>query len=300
MKEYSTHERRMLLLRSTLGDQQSAPLSETQYQKLLPLLPDLSDHPTADELQALGLDELFSLRVVNLLSRQRQLDRFLSACQSRGLRVLTRISPELPERLCALRQRAPAVVVLAGDCSLLQGHTIALTGSRELMPSGAQFARTVGRLCAEQDCVLVTGGAPGADHEAILSCLMYGGRVVIFPARPLTEFYEIYEGYILRGNVLLCAEGSASAAFSSARAAARNRLIYQTADLSFVAQAALKTGGTWSGASEALKKGGAMLYVNRDGGPGCLELARLGAAAIYTQQLHEYIRRVDAQKAFAR
>ena len=294
-RSLSPLEQGMILLCCDLGDLDAAPLTTAQFRELSRRV--LAAQAPADPLAQvreqtlldLGYDRDFAARVVTLLERRPRLERFLTGCRLRGIGIYTRISPDYPRRLNKLRQYAPPVVLMAGDPALLEADTIGLTGARDLGEAGALFARRVGRLTAGEDKVLVTGGARGADHTALMTCLQRGGRAVIFPARPLNEFYQTYRLFVENGQVLLCAEGSADAPFSAARASSRNRLIYRSSDRAFVAQAGDHTGGTWSGACENLRRGWAPLYANRDGGRGCEELARKGAVLIDADHLQDYI-----------
>lgn len=293
--ELTNLERGMILLCCDLGDPDAAPLTTAQFRELSRrvLAADACIEPgrhlTERDLLDLDYDRDFAARVVTLLDRQPLLGRFLTGCKMRKIHVFTRISDAYPKRLAALRQKAPPVVLMAGAPSLMEEETISLTGSRDLNDAGALFARRVGRITAGEDKVLVTGGAVGADHAALLACLQQGGRAVIFPARPLNELYQQYKLFLDAGQVLLCAEGSADAPFSAARASSRNQLIYRTADRAFVAQAAYRTGGTWSGALENLRRGWTPLYVNQDGGEGCRELVKKGAVPIDADHLQNYI-----------
>ena len=293
--ELTNLERGMILLCCDLGDPEAAPLTTAQFRELSGRVLaagaclEPGRHLKEQDLLDLDYDRDFAARVVTLLDRQPLLGRFLTGCKMRKIQIVTRISDAYPRRLSLLRQYAPPVVLMAGDASLMAADTIGLTGSRDLSDAGALFARRVGRLTASEDKVLVTGGAVGADHAALLACLQQGGRAIIFPALPLTEMYQQYRLYLESGQILLCAEGSADAPFSAARAASRNRLIYRSADRAFVAQAAYRTGGTWSGATENLRRGWTSLYANRNGGEGCLALAKKGAVLVDADYLQNYI-----------
>jgi predicted Rossmann fold nucleotide-binding protein DprA/Smf involved in DNA uptake len=70
--------------------------------------------------------------------------------------------------------------------------------------------------------------------------------------------------------------------FSVGAAMGRNKLIYALADLTIVVAAASGSGGSWAGATEALRKGyGAVAVMRGSGeGPGNAELEALGAAPV--------------------
>jgi predicted Rossmann fold nucleotide-binding protein DprA/Smf involved in DNA uptake len=63
---------------------------------------------------------------------------------------------------------------------------------------------------------------------------------------------------------------------------ARNRLVYALSEVTVVVATDLESGGTWAGATEALKKknGDVAVWVGEGSGPGNDALASLGARPI--------------------
>ncbi len=272
-------ERGFLLLCAELGDGQK-PLTPAQLRTLRDRIrvrdaeAEDPDRPlTAADLRALGYDEAFSARVAALLDREQTLAAYLSIAAERGIRPLTRVSPDYPARLRRLGDDAPAVLFCRGDPALLKLPAVALVGSRDLSPAGAAFARRVGELAAKEGYALVSGNARGADRTAQAACLEAGGFVIaVLPA-------ELGEHAPENGRVLyLCLTGW-HLPMEPYRALERNRLIHALGEKTLAAQSRL-SGGTWTGSLENLRRGWSPLFVHDDGSPGCSALIDLGAAPV--------------------
>lgn len=265
-----------LLLCADLGDGMK-PLTLAQVRSLRLLIrqskPE-SLEPNRDlslqDLLSIGCDRSSAEHILQLLNREASLKAYLYAASEHGIYPVTRSSPDYPSGLLRLGDRAPGVLFCRGNRSLLGRDAVCLTGSRNLSGDGAAFARRVGRIAAEEDCVLISGNARGADHISQDSCLEAGGSVIAVLPGPLWEQKPVCDR-----QLFLCEEGW-QLPFSTHRALHRNRLIYGLARIALVAEAALR-GGTYRGASDALRNGVLPVYVREDSGAGCEELVRLGA-----------------------
>lgn len=70
---------------------------------------------TARDLERLGYSQEQCGRIVRLLSRETQLERYLRAAERNGIVPITRLSPRYPARLRqTLGQRCPAVLFAKG------------------------------------------------------------------------------------------------------------------------------------------------------------------------------------------
>lgn len=277
-------ERGILLLCCSLGDGLS-PLTLAQYRALGKLVrqhrgPDEADRDlTREDLLAIGCSEAEAGRILSLLDRQTLLDRRLRQWKAQGIEVCTRLSPDYPVRLTEkLGDDAPPVLFLRGDRSILTQAGIALVGSRDLTPVGAEYALAVGHLAAETGHVLISGNARGADQTAQNACLAKGGTVLAFVADSLVK-------HPVRERVLYVSEDGPDLAFTSGRALRRNRLIHSAAPWTFAAQCSYGTGGTWDGSLRNLRRGWSQLLVPDDGSRAAEELCRLGAVTVNLEQL---------------
>jgi DNA processing protein len=180
---------------------------------------------------------------------------------------LTWLSPTYPARWreCST---APPAVWCRGDVPT--GAFLGAVGSREVAPWVARFAQDVGEVAAELCFGLVSGGAVGCDRAAAQGAVARGGGVLevlpfgILKARPVEE-------------IAMLSTRAPDEEFSTAAAMERNALIYAASEQTVVVQARLKAGGTWWGATEALRARRCPLVVRQDPEePGLRALIALG------------------------
>lgn len=283
----TAREQGFLLLTGFLGDPARKPLTVAQFRKLTAMArvmekPKQQREMTAEDLIAIGCDRGAAVRILNLLSQEEQLRWYLEKGRRSGCSPITRISEDYPDRLRkVLGMDAPGVLWTKGDKSLLDLPAIALVGSRDLYPLNHTFAMEVGKQAALQGFVLISGNARGADRTAQESCLAYGGKVISVVADAL-------EAQPLKDNVLYISEEGFDLSFSSHRALQRNRIIHSLADRTFVAQATLGKGGTWSGTCYNLRCGFSTVLCFADGSAACRELEDRGAMLVTMEKLQDF------------
>jgi predicted Rossmann fold nucleotide-binding protein DprA/Smf involved in DNA uptake len=278
-------ERGVLLLCSTLGDEHSRPLTMAQFRSLslrVSALGMAEGDPlaalTVRDLRRLDLSEQEAVRIVALLDRETQLDRYLARAEQQNIYPVTRLSPRYPARLWKqLGLDCPPVLFCHGDSAIFDRAGVALVGSRKLEATGRAFAQRVGRLAAEEHLTLISGGAAGADTAAQNACLTHGGCVLSFVADALWS-----RAAEARPDLLLVSEQGYGEPFSIPRAYSRNRLIHAMGHAALVAQSDYGTGGTWNGTLENLKKGWSPVFVCDDGSRGTAGLVERGATPLPT------------------
>lgn len=236
------------------------------------------------DLVAMGYDLLTAEHILNLLSQETQLERYLEQGAMRDCYPITRVSDRYPQ---ALRQRlganAPGCLWAKGDIALLETPALSLVGSRELQPVNRDFAVEIGRQAALQGITLVSGNARGADQVAQESCLANGGKVISVVADRLDKCP-------LQRNVLYLSEDGFDLPFSSQRALSRNRIIHALGHCVFVAQVRAHKGGTWSGSTRNLKEGWSPVLCLADGTDGYRALIQEGARAVTLSELPDLFR----------
>ena len=245
---------------------------------------------SADVARRLELELSEADRIVVLLGRESQLKIELARLAERGIEILTRVDREYPSRLLnSLKHLAPPVIFMAGRRGLLDRGGIAAVGSRNIDESGQAYAREIGRKCALNSVPLISGGARGADAMAMQSSVEAGGTAVGVLADSLERAVR---GADLRdalesGNLALMTPYSPAANFTVGAAMGRNRLIYALADFAVVVSSEVETGGTWRGATEALKAKWCPVFVRTgdDSPAGNLELLKKGALALPLSEL---------------
>lgn len=203
----------------------------------------------------------------------------------RGIWALTIADTEYPTQL---RQRldgaAPPVLFGVGNGELLAGHGIGIVGSRDVAEEGAEVAMSAAREAVRLGRPVVSGGARGVDQLAMNAAYQEGGSVVGVLADSLLASIRRRDvlSALDSGRTCLISQQSPSSGFSPGAAMNRNRVIYALAALTLVVTATEDSGGTWAGATEALRASNGTVAVWRGSseGSGNAALARLGARGI--------------------
>ena len=280
-------EKGFLLLTSHLGNPQRPVLTTAQLRVLAERMRQSEctqpeREVTSADFSRLGYDREMSQRIARLLEEGQLLERYLRRGAQAGCIPLTRVSPGYP---LILRQRlgldSPGCLWGKGDLNLLRTPAISLVGSRELGQDNRVFAQQAGRQAAKQGLTLISGNARGADRAAQEACLEAGGTVISIIADELTKVEP-------REHVLYLSEDGFDEGFSAQRALSRNRCIHALGQIVFVAQASLRKGGTWDGTARNLRFGWSPVACFRDGSPASLELERMGAYLIDTEDLEDF------------
>ncbi len=259
----------MLLLCSRLGlsnDPEAAPLTLREWNPLARKLAASSlARPGAllglggpDLQRALDLTEPEAQRLSRLLQRGGGLAIELERLASLGIHPLTRADPDYPSRYRQrLKESAPLVLFYAGSKELLGQPGLAVVGSRNLDEAGQDCAEFVGNACAISGLVLYSGGARGVDTLSMKACLEGRGDVVGVLADSLAKAIRIpeYRLALKQGSACFVTHYHPEAGFSVGAAMGRNRLIYTLADHAIVVASDAGQGGTWGGATEAIKAG---------------------------------------------
>lgn len=253
----------IIALCSQIAQPEVAPLTTRQWSKLAQKIhasglepADLRHQDAASLLELSDGDERETERITTLLQRADSLTIELERLLSLGIDVLTRADPHYPARYKQrLKDAAPAVLFFAGDRDLLGQPGIAIVGSRNLDDLGRQAAEFVGNACGLSGLVLYSGGARGVDILSMSAALQARGNAVGILADSLEKAIRNpdYRIYLAQRELCLATPYSPSAPFSVGAAMGRNRLIYALADYAIVIASDFAKGGTWAGATEALK-----------------------------------------------
>jgi len=135
----------------------------------------------------------------------------------------------------------------------------AIVGSRRPTDAGREFALRAGRAVASGFSVaggfsLVSGGAIGCDRAAELGCRSAAGRALIITPHGLLQEQRPHGATLLS---VCCPKEP----FSTANAMERNALIYAITERCLVVESRLGNGGTWHGATEALRRRSTNVFV---------------------------------------
>jgi predicted Rossmann fold nucleotide-binding protein DprA/Smf involved in DNA uptake len=262
------------------------PLEPREYYALAARLKELGRALT----DLLGLDggglldlPIEPTRLQALMERGGALALVLEGWTSRGLWVLSQTDEAYPPRLCALGTQAPPLLYGAGDPGLLQSNrpALAIVGSRHIDEATETYAQEVARACARGKITVVSGAARGVDRQSMDAALDAGGTVIGVVAHTLARVAVGNAAPLLDGQLTLISPYDPNAGFNVGNAMGRNKHIYALADAALVVNTATREGGTWAGATEALKRGYPPVYVRMEEGvpAGNVELLEAGALA---------------------
>lgn len=256
----------MLLLCSRLGlsvDPAYMPLTLKDWNPLAKKMLAQSMRPedllgmTCEDINSkLEVGDEESERIARLLQRTGSLAIELERLESVGIFPLTRADGDYPAKYRQrLKESAPTVLFYAGEKALLGQPGIAVVGSRNLDEAGKECAEFIGNACGYSGMVLYSGGAKGVDTISMNAAIGARGTSVGILAASLEKAIKDPENRaaIREKNMCLATPYSPNAPFSVGTAMGRNKLIYTLADYAIVVASDFQKGGTWAGATEALK-----------------------------------------------
>ena len=257
------------------------------------------DVATMEREGVLNGDE--ALRAVNLLARMPQVAALAEQWEHEGIWTLTAASENYPEHLRRrLHDQAPVVLHGVGDKSQLTDDGLGVVGSRNLTADGIAVAQEAGRLAARRQITLVSGGARGADREAMGAAVEAGGRSTAVLADSLRRATQdtLTRRLVLDGMACLVTPYHPDASFTAGTAMGRNKIIYGLSRTVLIVAADSAKGGTWSGALEAIKAGWTDVRVWRGPGEGAgnaalvekggTEVAEIGQLATERKVAHSH------------
>lgn len=187
------------------------------------------------------------------LDRVEEFSDALCSLGEMGISFLTEFSFEYPDNWKAkLGGRTPSHLFVAGNVGLLRMASLGVVGSREVDEAGTTFTRALAAESARQGLAIVSGGARGVDEIAMRSAYESGGAVIGILAESLTRNLRRWD--LESERVCLASPFAPDVGFQVANAMTRNKLIYAASEATVVVSSAMETGGTWAGATEALKQ----------------------------------------------
>lgn len=217
------------------------------------VLLDLSEQDLTTQLSLSSED---AKRITRLLKRRGSLAIELERLESLGIRAITRADENYPHRYRKrLRDAAPTMLFYAGNRDLLGQPGIVVVGSRNIDQVGQECAKYIGNVCAYSGFVLYSGGAKGVDSISMKASLEGRGTAVGILADSLEKAIRVPEARaaLEQGDLCLVSPYAPNARFSVGAAMGRNKLIYTLADYAVVVASDFGKGGTWAGATEALR-----------------------------------------------
>lgn len=199
----------------------------------------------------------FGDRIRSLLRRGFSMATAVESWHRAGIRVTSMFDSGYPINLLdRLGKQAPPVIYSYGQIATLDEGWLAIQGSRNASDAELEFASEVGATVADYGRVVVSGGARGIDRAGMSGALNAGGSAVGVLVESLTKHARSFEtrSFIESGDLTLFTPYDPDARFTVGNAMARNKLIFALAQHSLIAAAEIGRGGTWSGATEELKR----------------------------------------------
>ncbi len=274
----------ILLLCGPLGDRgQIKPLNLAEYDRVAVALhqrdmrpADLTSSAPEEAASALEVKGVAPDRLASLLGRGMALTLSYEKWSQAGLWVLGRGDTDYPLRLKRrLGAKAPPLFFGAGDRRLLSMRGLAVVGSRDASTAALSFASQVGARMASEGTAIISGGARGVDRESMMAAVNAGGYSVGVLADSLLRAIasRTNRQAISSGHLLLLSPFHPDARFHVGNAMGRNKYIYCLAEAALVADSAT-SGGTWTGAKEALAAGwlSVNVFQHKTNGPGTRDL----------------------------
>lgn len=144
---------------------------------------------TVDDVVRLGLSHNRAQQLVDGLSDQKLLDVELAAIEQVGANFVTPWCDEYPELLKAI-EVPPAVLYYKGDVRLFQNQkTIACVGARKAHSYVQDCLNKIVVPLIQDDWVVVSGGALGADTYAHNTALEHSGKTIVVIGGGLCHYY---------------------------------------------------------------------------------------------------------------
>ncbi len=271
--KYSDNAMSAILLTShiSLGDESGLkPFTMKEWNHFLELVQAARVEPGAALSNDFEGDKLFASsagmweRIRGLLTRGGSVALELEELEKKGIGIITPFDtgyPVLLER--RLQKKAPPVLFYAGNLDLAGKVGIAVAGSRNVDKEGINFSRQLAQKASEEKLVIYSGGAKGVDFISEQTAIHSGGAAVSYIADSLLTRIRRKENLdaLMSGKLLLLSDVNPGMGFSVARAMSRNKYIYSSSCGAFVIESDYGKGGTWAGATEAIRNGWTNVYV---------------------------------------
>ncbi len=276
--KFSDNSMSAVLLCSYMGinnDDAYKPLTLKEWNELLDSViehgqqPSVVMDPSQSFLRETDCSEAYIERIKRLMSRAGTVAFQLDELEGKGIDIVTQFDADYPVLMKRrLKKKTPPVLFYSGDIGLAKKIGIGVAGSRNVDAEGVEFARKLVEKAAAERLVVYSGGAKGVDSIAEKAAVESGSAAISFVADSLISKIrkkEILDAIVNR-KCLLLSDVRPDVGFSAARAMNRNKYIYASSYGTFVVASDYNKGGTWAGATEAMKNEWTKVLVWNHGG----------------------------------
>ena len=206
--------------------------------------------------------------VMELLKRSGSVAFSISKMEGMGIKVTTAPDDDFPVNIHKkLGDKCPPLLYYSGDPSINRLRYVGYVGSRNAGDADRSWAEKMVAKNTKNRFGVVSGGAKGIDVISTGYALRLGNYAIEFLPDGLAKRIKdpMSLNYILEGRLLLY---SATSPFAKgtrnsfvASAIDRNKFIYAQSSGTVVVKSGLEEGGTWAGATDALKNNWCKVYV---------------------------------------
>ncbi len=277
-----------LLLTNRIVDVGAKPLTSGEFWALCRSTSDLS------LLVGMSVDSIRKTASVSLAEAERYAELlsvsspFASERQrleEQGILLTSALDDGFPKRLRhRLRDACPPFLFIAGPKEFLSLPAIGVVGSRDASAEALNVAAAASKVASRNQLAVVSGLARGIDQAAMGSALDASAPMLLVPTEGIEVVLRRAEmkWHAHREAVCIASPYAPSVRFTAGNAMGRNKIIYALAQVTLVVCSASGSGGTWSGAREAMRRnfGRVAVWVGEGAGPGNSELANLGGVAV--------------------
>lgn len=214
----------------------------------------------------LGLTADQADRVVRLLGRGGPVAIEVERLASRGIWLAALGDEIYPQRLVdTLAGKAPPILFGVGNAGVASQQNLAIVGSRDADDDAIEFTERVAASAVDGELNIISGAARGVDAAAMTSALEHGGSAVGVVADGLEKRIREPQIRIWLADEQLCllSPHGPTTGFSVGAAMGRNKIIYGLSEFALVVSAMPGRGGTWAGATEALKGKWSTVFVRQ-------------------------------------
>lgn len=210
----------------------------------------------------------------------------LARLERAGIWAVTWFSESYPKNLYRkLGNKAPPVLFGKGSVQACASAGVGIVGSRQAEESVLAAVRMFAEDAVQRRYAVVSGGAKGVDLAALSAAGKLGGTAIAIAADALALVHrKLIDGGCEPSDTTVLTPYHPESGFSVGQAMGRNKLIYAASEVALVARCDEGSGGTWTGAVEALKAGWTPVgvWMGEEGFSGNRSLAKLGAVGIRT------------------
>lgn len=208
-------------------------------------------------------------RVSRLLGRGGPVAIEIERLASRGIWMAALGDEDYPPRLVAtLGDKAPPLLFGVGRAAVAAQESLAIVGSRDADDDAISYTEVVAASAVKGGLTISSGAARGVDAAAMTSALEHGGCAVGVVADGLEKRIREPQvrAWLADEQLCLLSPYGSNTGFSVGAAMGRNKLIYGLSAFALVVSATPGKGGTWAGATEALKNDWTTLLVRQVSG----------------------------------